>query len=142
MIRHGSRSPKRTYRNDPYNNASYWPEGFNQLTKVGKQTQFELGEFLRRRYDKLIGPGDYLSKNVYIQSSDADRCLVSAQCNAVGIWNDADNNWQPVPIHSVRDQGNCREVIQMGEQYLQSDEIKALLLKHRRLCKFLGWLCP
>lgn len=137
MIRHGSRSPKHTYKKDPYGDASYWPEGLNQLTKEGKQTQFELGEFMRRRYDKLLGRGDYSPKNVYIQSTDEDRCLVSAQCNAAGLWYSVTNQWQPVPIHVVRDQRNCHEVKQMGEKYLESDEIKALLVKHRRLCKFL-----
>lgn len=62
---------------------------------------------------------------------------MSAQCNAAGIWNDGNDHWHPVPIHSVVQQGNCYQVKQMSDQYLQSDEIKALLLKHRRLCKYL-----
>lgn len=34
--------------------------------------QFELGKFLRRRYDKLIGRG-YSPKKVYIRSSDTGK---------------------------------------------------------------------
>lgn len=102
---------------------------------LGKQTQFELGKLLRRRYGKLIGPGDYSPKKIFIQSSDADRCIMSAQCNAAGLYSDSD--WQPIPVHIVPDQINCKKVIRLGNQYLQSDEIKAILTKHKRLCKFL-----
>lgn len=62
---------------------------------------------------------------------------MSAQCNAAGLFHGTDNNWQPIPIHVVADQRNCGPIVQKVDEYLQSDEIKALLLKHRRLCKFL-----
>lgn len=35
----------------------------------GKQMQYDLGKFLRRRYNRLIGPG-YSPNKVYIRSSD------------------------------------------------------------------------
>lgn len=103
MIRHGSRSPKHTYRKvlykltsyhfifisyslifhfhhsvskDPYNNISFWEEGWGQLTREGEKTQFELGKFLRKRYDKLIGP-DFSSKNIRFESTNEDRCFMS-----------------------------------------------------------------
>lgn len=76
MVRHGSRSPKHTYKKDPYSNVSLWEDGWNQLTKEGKHTQFELGKFFRRRYDKLLGP-NYLAKDIYFQSTNEDRCLMS-----------------------------------------------------------------
>lgn len=62
---------------------------------------------------------------------------MSAQCNAAGLFNDGENYWQPVPIHVVADQRNCGPILRKSEEYLQSDEIKALLFKHRRLCRFL-----
>ena len=34
LYRHGDRTPVTTYPTDPYNNASYWPDGWGQLTNV------------------------------------------------------------------------------------------------------------
>lgn len=36
MFRHGDRTPTECYPRDPYNNLSYWPEGWGQLTNVRK----------------------------------------------------------------------------------------------------------
>lgn len=70
MFRHGNRSLLTTYETDPYKNDSYWqPEGLGQLQNSGKEQQYELGQFFRRRYNKLIGPG-YSPNRVYIRSSD------------------------------------------------------------------------
>lgn len=44
----------------------------------GKQRAFRLGEFLRRRYNKLLGE-KYSAKNIFVQSTDVDRTLMSAQ---------------------------------------------------------------
>lgn len=108
IFRHGSRNIYRTIcPNDPFSNESvYWPEGFGALTNVGKQQAYDLGKFLHRRYQKIIGKS-YSPKKVYIQSSDYDRTLMSAQTLAAGlfpptgqqIWH-KDINWQPVACHT------------------------------------------
>jgi hypothetical protein len=70
------RTPADTYPNDPYFNENFEPYGWGALTnvclnfihsfqfnsmiflllsKVGKQSCFELGEFLRARYDDFLG---------------------------------------------------------------------------------------
>lgn len=142
LIRHGHRTPKETYNTDPYN-ASFWR--FNQLTSLGKRTQYELGKFLRQQYDKLIGPSGYSSQKVHIQSTDEDRCLISAQANAAGlfppqandVWNDELYDWQPIPVHTVENQRNCGKVKRLTREYLESDEIKALLSEHSQLRIFL-----
>lgn len=114
------------------------------MTWEGKQTQFELGKFLHRRYHKLLGDGDYTLNDIQIQTTPEDRCIMSAQCNAAGFfqpinqtWNGAKMDWLPVPIYTVRDQRNCREIIEKGDEYLGSDEIKAILFKYRQLLKFM-----
>lgn len=107
-----------------------------------------MGQFLYRRYNKLLlGAGDYSSENVQIKSVDKDRCLMSAQCSAAGLFqqinnsvsNDANCTWPPVPIHIVPYQGNCHELSQLAERYLKTDEIKALLLKYRGLRRFMEY---
>ena len=34
LYRHGDRTPVASYPTDPYNNVSYWPNGWGQLTNV------------------------------------------------------------------------------------------------------------
>lgn len=69
---------------------------------------FKLGQFFRRRYRKLIG-NKYSPNTVYIQSTDFDRTIMSAQSNLAAlfppldeeeIWNEK-IKWQPVPVHTV-----------------------------------------
>lgn len=40
---------------------------------MGKQRQYELGQFFRRRYDDFIG--SYSSEKLRVQSSDTDRTI-------------------------------------------------------------------
>ncbi|CAJ0937128.1 unnamed protein product, partial [Mesorhabditis belari] len=86
-----------------------WPRGWEQLTNLGIQEAFELGTFLRERYideKKLFGPF-FDREKVFMQSSDQERTLESAQAVAAGlfpptgnrVWN-ASFLWQPTPIHS------------------------------------------
>lgn len=135
-VRHGNRSPKHTYETDPYNDISFWPDGFNQLTEVGKQQTYELGHFLRRRYGELLGSDDVV-QNVSIQSASEDRCLMSAQCAAAGLFQQ--NNWYDdvFAVHVSPDQENCDEIKEMAYKFLESSEIKALLWKYRKLRHFI-----
>lgn len=81
FFRHGARTPDSTYPLDPHVNETFEPFGLGQLTnvssivccttrmirqlikrlklflffKTGKQQMFELGEFLRDRYDEFLG---------------------------------------------------------------------------------------
>lgn len=69
--------------------------------------QYRLGKFLRRRYNEILGE-TYSFKNVYIQSSDYDRTIMSAQANLAGLFTPSDEEkwiddikWQPIPVHTV-----------------------------------------
>lgn len=68
------------------------------LFKIGKQEQFELGSYLRKRYSKLIKEdGSYNHEQIYVQSTDVDRTLNSAAYLLAGmfppkgqqIWNES-----------------------------------------------------
>ncbi|XP_031639880.1 testicular acid phosphatase homolog, partial [Contarinia nasturtii] len=73
----------------------------------GKRQQYKLGQYFRRRYNKLLGD-KYSPNKVYIQSADRDRLLMSAQANLAGLfpphaeekWNE-DIAWQPIPVHTM-----------------------------------------
>lgn len=69
--------------------------------------QYRLGQYLRLRYDNFIS-SNYSPFEVYYRSSDFNRTLESAQCNAAGFFSLKNNsqfvkglNWRPIPIHSL-----------------------------------------
>lgn len=152
IFRHGDRTPIDTYPTDPYRNRSFWPEGFGQLTNVGKQQHFELGKFFRRRYDSLIGTGDYLRDNVYVQSTNVDRTLMSAEADLAGffpprnsqVWN-ANLLWQPIPVHTAPEQVDyvlsgkrpCARYNNAWEQYKQTPEYIEQVQKYQPLFDYL-----
>jgi len=75
---------------------------------------YELGEFFKARYGEFI-PDDFSPNDIYIQSTDVDRTLMSAQSNIAGMFpnqNSTDTgispiispglfqSYQPLPVHS------------------------------------------
>lgn len=124
------------------------------IFQVGKQEQYDLGQFLRKKYQKLIG-SRYSPEKIYIRSTDEDRNLMSAQCNAAGmfppfgdeIWNKKDRNfnWQPIPIHTISLNDDyllnsfvpCPRFDQMFREHMDSQEIKSLLEQNSELIDFM-----
>ncbi|KAI1732964.1 histidine phosphatase superfamily (branch 2) domain-containing protein [Ditylenchus destructor] len=109
LWRHGDRAPsKKPYPLDPYDER-YWPRGWNQLTNLGMRQMNELGKYFRERYGNWFISEKHNYKEVYIQSSEADRALVSAQAFLQGMYpplDEADQfqtglNWQPIAVHST-----------------------------------------
>ncbi|KAG8433949.1 hypothetical protein GDO86_012347, partial [Hymenochirus boettgeri] len=106
IFRHGDRAPIHLYPNDPYKE-TIWPNGLQQLTKEGIRQQYELGRFLRRRYDHFLN-SSYDRHEIYVRSTDYDRTLMSAQANLAGLyppygsqlWH-PEIHWQPLPVHTV-----------------------------------------
>ncbi|KAL1502127.1 hypothetical protein ABEB36_007319 [Hypothenemus hampei] len=105
IFRHGIRTPADTYPTDPHVNDTLYPVGWGQLTNEGKMEMYELGKFLRQRYDNFLG--DFYHPNeFYSQSTGVDRTKASVQLVNVGIWPPKTKqiwgplNWQPIPVHS------------------------------------------
>nr|XP_039271597.1 prostatic acid phosphatase-like [Styela clava] len=107
--RHGDRSYIKSYPNDPYKNGSIWKNGPGELTNIGIKQQYELGKFLRSRYDIILSKA-YRPQEIYVRSTDKDRTIMSAQSNMAGLyppvtsdelWNGSNTEWYPVPIHVV-----------------------------------------
>jgi len=136
FFRHADRAPTSTYPNDPYKGSEYWPDGFGQLTKVGKQHAYALGMFLRERYNKFLGE-TYRPQYVRARSTDFDRTLMTNALVQAAvyppkgdqIWN-PELLWQPVPIHTidVEDDWLAQETLcpvskEEMKKALQSEEI-------------------
>nr|CAD7416747.1 unnamed protein product [Timema poppensis] len=73
----------------------------------GKMSMFELGKLFRQRYQGFLSRL-YSPKEMHMESSANDRCLMSAELVLAGlyppigsqVWNH-DLNWQPIPVHST-----------------------------------------
>ncbi|PZC80740.1 hypothetical protein B5X24_HaOG213964 [Helicoverpa armigera] len=108
--RHGDRTPltsSLTYSNNQEAlieaSAQY---GYGQLTDAGRRRAYQLGQFLRRRYDGLLSPA-YNRSEIYIRSTDSTRAKMTVLSAMAAVypalednWS-ADVNWTPVPYTTV-----------------------------------------
>ncbi|KAJ8956334.1 hypothetical protein NQ318_015072 [Aromia moschata] len=137
LFRHGDRTPIKSYRYDHYDE-SYWPLGYGQLTKIGKRQQYALGRSLRKRYDGLL-PEKYDPRDILVQSSNFDRCLMSAAANLAGLYPPRDHQvwleglaWQPIPIHTAPEEEDavlaqkrpCPRYDKLYDELMATDEIQ------------------
>lgn len=108
VYRHGDRSPTHGYPLDPVKESD-WPQGYGQLSKLGMDQEFQLGQSIRNLYINKLGflPVNYNRTKVFVRSTDMDRTLMSAYCVLAGLypsptptqaWN---NTWQPIPVHTL-----------------------------------------
>lgn len=108
VFRHGNRNPDQSslHKNNSYYNESYYPEGFGQLTNEGKRTELQLGQLLRQRYDKFLGPVWNIN-DLDVRSTDMNRTKMSAQLVLAGLYPPRLNQiwsllaWQPIPYNYV-----------------------------------------
>ncbi|KAH8417655.1 hypothetical protein KR222_003621, partial [Zaprionus bogoriensis] len=152
IFRHGDRTPVDPYPTDPWNNRKYWPVGWGQLTNRGKQQHYELGQWLRRRYSSLLGTR-FDPEQIYVQSTDVDRTLMSAESNLAGlyeprgqdVWN-AQIKWQPIPVHTMPEKSDpvlaakapCPAFDYYLANMLASSEFQAKLARYKDLFYYLS----
>lgn len=124
-----------------------------KLFQIGKQQQYELGKFLRRRYEQLLGNGTYNpSEKVYAVSSELDRTINSATLVLAGlfppkneqVWN-KDLLWQPIPVYIlpkntdylIHNEGICDRLVEAIEEFEKTPKIKSLYNKYQALFEYL-----
>jgi hypothetical protein len=99
ISRHGARTPGHKIPNLPCK----WTLPEDELTTLGQQQHFQLGQYLRKTYPEI--PQEYVPTKFYFRSSDEDRTLMSMQSNLMGLFEDLYNSshdlpFQSFPIHS------------------------------------------
>ncbi|XP_046327990.1 prostatic acid phosphatase-like isoform X1 [Haliotis rufescens] len=143
LYRHGDRSPYATYRSNPNNNRkNVWPNGLGWLTTIGMEQEYSLGRFLRRRYSGFLSD-KYLHTEITVESSDVNRCLMSAYSNLAGlyppsgdqVWN-SNIPWQPIPVHTrPRSEDN---MLGMGKHCQRYNDLKTSIYKSTRAMQEAG----
>ncbi|NXM25949.1 PPAP phosphatase, partial [Oxyruncus cristatus] len=114
VFRHGDHTPEEFFPTDMHKEIVR-QQGYGQLTKLGIQQQYELGQYMRRRYSHFLKTTFqtfsfffFFLLQIYVQSTDCDHTLMSAQASLAGlypltqdqIWNPR-ILWQPIPVHTV-----------------------------------------
>nr|QGW52013.1 acid phosphatase type 2 [Dugesia japonica] len=104
IYRHGDRAPIKLFPTDT-NREDKWPNGMSILTNKGIIQQFNLGMWLRRRYNHFLG--SHLNYSfIYVRSTDVDRTLMSAESNLAGMFYNVSDEiikgfkLHPIPIHT------------------------------------------
>lgn len=107
LFRHGEKNPTDFYPNDPHARRD-WIGGRGALTMRGSLQAFNLGKNLRKRYHSLLPKdGIYSHENMFVRSSYAERCIMSAQAMLAGFMPPPESSsnlplpWQPVSITTI-----------------------------------------
>ncbi|KAJ6639919.1 Prostatic acid phosphatase [Pseudolycoriella hygida] len=153
IFRHGDRTPLRFYENDPWKDPKYWEDDLGQLTNVGKRQIFELGLFMRERYATFISE-TYSENDIYVQSSDIDRAIMSAEAFLAGMFlSNASVDiwktylpWTPIPVHTmprhldclILGSKSCAAYKEEFGNFIESEKIKEFNRKHKDLYDFLS----
>ncbi|XP_076627533.1 prostatic acid phosphatase [Colletes latitarsis] len=150
LYRHGDRTPSTSYINDPYNNQSIWPVPYGQLTNLGKHQHLLLGRWLRKRYSHLL-LDLYSPFDIYVQSTDVDRTLMSAEAHLAGlyppnggqVWDTI--KWMPIPVHTIPENEDyvlaarkyCPRYNYEFDKVLKSPEMKRIDKENKDLYAYL-----
>lgn len=121
--------------------------------QIGKEQHYELGQYLRRRYEPLLNTTDYSKDIVYVQSTDVDRTLMSAQSNLAGMFPPSPNTqfhenlpWSPIPVHTLPERMDmilsakkpCPMYDFTLKKYKNSEEYLEMLKRYKPLFKYLS----
>ena len=79
---------------------------YGQLTSIGIEQQYRLGQYLRIRYGSILST-TFDPREIFVRSTDFDRTLMSAESNLHGLYHQRNisNNRtsvQPISMHTER----------------------------------------
>lgn len=152
IFRHGDRLPVYSFPNDPHQQR--WAIGGDFLTTKGEEQLFDLGIFLRRRYDGFV-PRRFDPSHIYLRSTGFDRTIQSARCKLAGLYREGNASMREeltklkalnVTITSmppdddlmVRCKAICPAFDQLWEEKQRSEEWKKLEEYYHDFMQFVG----
>lgn len=105
---------------------------------------------MRKRYSTLVNK-TYSRDEIYIQSTDVDRTLMSAYANLAGFYPPTENqiwnkniHWQPIPVHTTKEvddvlstKRNCPAYDHALTKLRKSEEFIKMDEKNKRIYKYL-----
>lgn len=98
--RHGDRTPIDTYPTDPYS-TQIRENGLGQLTTLGKNQLYDLGRYIRSCYNGFL-PMEYDATDIYVQSSEIIRTVMSAQFLLAGLYKgNSVSEYFDIPVHVI-----------------------------------------
>lgn len=118
---------------------------------MGKQQEYELGQYFGFRYKNLLGDG-YSPGTVYAISSELDRSMNSAALVLAGLFPPKSNQiwnsnllWQPIPVHVIsrsRDhliiaETACAKYKKVLKDYQISPEVKAVTDEYQDVYEYI-----
>ena len=151
LFRHGDRTPIAAYPTDPWRDYP-WPGGWGQLTKRGINRHFQLGQWLRQRYEGFLST-EYSREEIVIRSTDTDRTLMSALSNLAGLFPPDGNQtwspslaWQPIPVHTVPQEedyllsshADCPRFTQLQEEIEKGEWMLRIYRNNQQLFEFIS----
>ncbi|KAK4880923.1 hypothetical protein RN001_004242 [Aquatica leii] len=155
LFRHGHRTTEKLvssiYPSDPHKDEKYYPYGFGQLTNEGKRKAFELGQWLRKRYNAFLGT-TYHPETIDAVSSGYNRTAATLSLVLAGLyppkgtdleWNE-NLNWQPVIYIQLPQIGNylnfafatCPKFMKLFSDYLNTSQGKAKIQFYKPLIDY------
>lgn len=148
LYRHGDRTPIKPYPSDPYRNLSFWPRDWGQLTETGREQQYELGRWLRHRYNSTLLSTSYSNDEIYVLSTNVNRTIMSAKANLDGMYEGTSHpDWSDV-VNIENDANNDEKILTMnwpcpsyeaGLKLLKhSDEFKIVRKMYRSVFEYLS----
>ena len=85
VSRHGAREPDELFNFTKNPNLNF--NTTNNLTPVGRNQHYKLGEAIKKRYSSIL-PANYSSDTVMVDSTDRNRTYVSALYQLMGMYKD------------------------------------------------------
>nr|CAI5844099.1 unnamed protein product [Callosobruchus analis] len=153
LFRHGNRTPelKELYPKDPYLNERYYPYGLGQLTKAGKQKEFNIGSALRSRYRNFLGDF-YLPDMVESLSTDYNRTKMSLELVLASLFTPNKDQmfenglyWQPVPYNYLPKYRDpillgvlCPHFLELYDEAAYSAEVQTEINKHGEVVQYIA----
>ncbi|GMT32383.1 hypothetical protein PFISCL1PPCAC_23680, partial [Pristionchus fissidentatus] len=111
-FRHGERTPTNylSFPAEPPIDKDKLPSAMGELTPLGINQEYELGQRLKEQYGEFLG--EYVADKILVHAGDDNRTIVSGQTMVAALFPPKkrvieDLPWQPIPVHS---KGNLDEV--------------------------------